>query len=116
MEQYAAKPSTVGILILDVKTFPETTKLAKALPDSAKIVCKAPPSYRLPAWCVDWAKSRHGKKLAPDAAEVTPVLISCVAAPAPSASATAASVQRAGRCSKIGVRRVLLVMRLLLGV
>src|SRR5262249_8985204 len=32
LEQYAAKPSPVGVLVLDVKTFPETTKLAKALP------------------------------------------------------------------------------------
>src|SRR5262245_19482808 len=30
LEQYATKPSAVGVLILDVKTFPETTKLAKA--------------------------------------------------------------------------------------
>jgi DNA polymerase-3 subunit delta len=73
LEQYAAKPSPVGVLILDVKTFPETTKLAKALPDAAKIVCKAPPAYKidaLVAWCVGWAKTRHGKKLAADAAEL----------------------------------------------
>jgi DNA polymerase-3 subunit delta len=73
LEQYATKPSPVGVLILDVKTFPENTKLAKALPDAAKIVCKAPPPYKLDAlaaWCVGWAKSRHGKKLAADAAEV----------------------------------------------
>jgi DNA polymerase-3 subunit delta len=73
LEQYAAKPSPVGVLILDVKTFPETTKLAKALPDAAKIVCKAPPAYKidaLAAWCVGWAKTRHGKKLAADAAEL----------------------------------------------
>jgi DNA polymerase-3 subunit delta len=75
LEQYAVKPSSAGILILDVKTFPETTKLAKALPDSAKIACKAPPPYRLPAWCVDWAKSRHGKKLANDAAELLVELV-----------------------------------------
>ena len=73
LEQYATKPSPVGVLILDVKTFPETTKLAKALPDAAKIVCKAPPAYKidaLAAWCVGWAKTRHGKKLAADAAEL----------------------------------------------
>jgi DNA polymerase-3 subunit delta len=73
LEQYATRPSPVGVLILDVKTFPETTKLAKALPDAAKIVCKAPPAYKieaLVAWCVGWAKSRHGKKLAADAAEL----------------------------------------------
>jgi DNA polymerase-3 subunit delta len=69
LEQYVAKPSSIGVLVLDVKAFPETTKLAKALPDAAKVVCKAPPPYKLPAWCVEWAKARHGKKLAADAAE-----------------------------------------------
>jgi DNA polymerase-3 subunit delta len=75
LEQYAAKPSPVGVLVLDVKTFPETTKLAKALPDAAKIACKAPPPYKLPAWCADWAKTRHGKKLPPDAAELLVELV-----------------------------------------
>jgi DNA polymerase-3 subunit delta len=69
LERYAAMPSPSGVLVLDVKAFPETTKLAKALPDAAKIGCKAPPPYKLPAWCVEWAKSHHGKKLAADAAE-----------------------------------------------
>ena len=68
LEKYAAAPSSVGVLILDVKSFPETTKLAKALPDAAKIVCKSP--AKLAAWCVGWAKSAHGKKLNPDAAEL----------------------------------------------
>ena len=73
LEAYAAKPSAVGVLILDVTTFPETTKLAKALPDAAKIVCKTPPAYKLydlQPWLVSWAKSAHKKKLAPDAAEL----------------------------------------------
>ena len=73
LEAYAAKPSAVGVLILDVTTFPETTKLAKALPDTAKIVCKTPPAYKLydlQPWLVSWAKSAHKKKLAPDAAEL----------------------------------------------
>jgi DNA polymerase-3 subunit delta len=69
LEQYVAKPSAVGVLILDVKSFPETTKLAKALPDAAKIVCKAPREDGLPAWCVGWAKSQYGKSLTRDAAE-----------------------------------------------
>src|SRR5437762_11089166 len=37
LEQYVTKPSAAGVLVLEVKTFPETTKLAKALPDAAKI-------------------------------------------------------------------------------
>lgn len=73
LETYAAKPSSVGVLVLDVKTFPETTKLAKALPDAAKIACKTPPAYKiyeLKPWLTEWAKTAHKKKLAPDAAEL----------------------------------------------
>lgn len=69
LERYVASPSKVGVLILDVKTFPENTKLAKALPDAAKLVCKAPFPEKLADWCVKWAKAGHGRKLARDAAE-----------------------------------------------
>ena len=70
LERYVAKPSPSNVLILDVKTFPETTKLAKALPDGAKVACKAPPPAKLAPWCVGWAKATHGKKLTPDAADL----------------------------------------------
>ncbi len=72
LEAYFAKPSSVGVLVLDVKTFPETTKLAKAIPDAAKIACKAPVAHKLHelhSWCVKWAQSAHKKKLAMNAAE-----------------------------------------------
>jgi DNA polymerase-3 subunit delta len=68
LEKYVADPSTVGVLILDVKTFPETTKLAKALPDAAKVACKAPRPQALPGWCSGWAKAEHRKRLGADAA------------------------------------------------
>jgi DNA polymerase-3 subunit delta len=68
LERYVAAPSKIGVLILDLKTFPETTKLAKALPDAAKVVCKAPPAYKLPEWCVGWARARLNAKLDLDAA------------------------------------------------
>ncbi len=70
LERYAANPSKVGVLVLETKTFPETTKLAKALPDGAKIACKAPKADRLLPWCVGWAKERHGKRLELNAAEL----------------------------------------------
>ncbi len=75
LEKYVAAPSKVGVLVLDVKTFPETTKLAKALPDAAKIACKGPPPYKLAEWCVSWSAAGHGKKLAPDAAELLVELV-----------------------------------------
>lgn len=72
LEAYAQKPSKAGVLVLDVKVFPETTKLAKALPAAAKIVCKGPPDYKAIEWATDWAtgwaKGQHGKALASDAA------------------------------------------------
>src|SRR5919109_3589376 len=42
LERYVQDPSKIGVLVLDVKSFPETTKLAKSLPDAAKIKCEAP--------------------------------------------------------------------------
>jgi DNA polymerase-3 subunit delta len=75
LEQYAGKPSGAGILVLEVSTFTETTRLARCLPDDAKIVCKAPPAFRLPAWCVGWAKVQHKRKLTSDAAELLVELV-----------------------------------------
>lgn len=75
LERYVQQPSTAGVLVLEAKAFPETTKLAKALPDAAKVVCKAPYVDKLPAWCVGWAKAAHKKKLAPDAAELLVELV-----------------------------------------
>ncbi len=69
LERYVAKPSSIGVLVLDVKTFPETTKLAKALPDGAKLVCKAPSTDRLKGWCTSWCKAQYEKPITADAAE-----------------------------------------------
>ncbi len=70
LEKYLPDPSAVGVLVLDVKSFPATTKLAKALPEDAHIVCKGPPDYRLALWCVDWCQTHYGKKLATPAAQM----------------------------------------------
>jgi DNA polymerase-3 subunit delta len=75
LEAYAAKPSSVGVLILDVKSFPDNTRLAKALPDAAKIACKAPYENTLPKWCVGWAKSMYAKRLTFEAAELLVALV-----------------------------------------
>ncbi len=75
LEGYLAKPSRVGVLILEVKTFPETTRLAKQLPDAAKLMCKPLSPYKLPEWCVKWAKTEHQKTLTNDAAAVLVELV-----------------------------------------
>jgi DNA polymerase III subunit delta len=75
LEKYVSKPSATGVLILDVKSWPANTRLAKLVPAEATLVCKAPPTYKLPDWCVQWAGSRHGKQLAAGAAKLLVDLI-----------------------------------------
>lgn len=75
LEKYVAEPSKVGVVVLDVKSFPATTKLAKALPEDANIVCKAPPDYRLPLWCVDWCQTMYDKKLSTPASQMLVELV-----------------------------------------
>lgn len=75
LETYAENPSATGVLVLDVKTWLATTKLAKKVPDSATMVCKAPSVYKLPAWCVDWTRERYCKTLPINAAELLVSLV-----------------------------------------
>ncbi len=69
LEKYVQQPSAVGVLVLEVTSWPATTKLAKLVPESATIVCKAPVTKRLPDWCVRWSE-KHGKQLAVPAARL----------------------------------------------
>ena len=57
LEQYVAEPAPHGILVLDVKSWPATTRLARAIPPHATLTCKSPPVARLPKWCASWAES-----------------------------------------------------------
>ncbi len=70
LEKYFAEPSKTGVLVLDVQSWPATTKLAKALPEPAALVCKAPSSQKLPEWCGEWCAAQHGKPLAAPAARL----------------------------------------------
>ncbi|VTR96702.1 DNA polymerase III subunit delta [Tuwongella immobilis] len=67
LEKLVASPGTSGVLVLEVRTWPATTKLAKQVPDAATIVCKAPTAQKLFGWCTDWCKSNYNKKLSPAA-------------------------------------------------
>src|SRR5205085_9202920 len=67
LEKYVAAPAKNGVLILDVKTWPSNTKLAKLVPEAATIVCKPARTPDLPRWATNRAKSAHGKKLDADA-------------------------------------------------
>jgi DNA polymerase-3 subunit delta len=70
LEKYVAAPAATGVLVLDVQTWTSTTKLAKLIPDSATITCKAPALQQLPEWCVSWCKTQHGKQLTVPAARL----------------------------------------------
>jgi DNA polymerase-3 subunit delta len=67
--------STNNVLLLDVKTWPANTRLAKLVAGTATIVCKAPASQRLPHWCTEWAASRYEKQITPQAAALLVDLI-----------------------------------------
>lgn len=70
LERYLQKPSQVGVLVVEVKSFPETTNLAKMLPDEAKISCKSPKDWELAGWCFKWARAKYQKSLDKNAAEL----------------------------------------------
>lgn len=70
LEKYFTQPSTTGVLVLDVQSWPANTKLAKMLPEAATIVCKAPEARKLPEWCVQWCAAQHGKPLSAPAARL----------------------------------------------
>jgi DNA polymerase-3 subunit delta len=70
LEKYFAEPSKTGVLVLDMRSWPANTKLAKLLPDPAVIVCKTPAAHKLPEWCVSWCAAQHGKPLSAPAARL----------------------------------------------
>jgi len=63
LEKYVAKPAATGTLVLDVKSWVSSTRLAKMVSNDATLVCKTPVGQRLGDWCVHHAQSRHGKTL-----------------------------------------------------
>jgi DNA polymerase-3 subunit delta len=69
LEKYVTKPVVTATLVLDVKSLPANTKLARLVDDAATIVCKAP-ANKLPEWCVRWAASQHHKGLTLPAARL----------------------------------------------
>ena len=56
-----------GVLVLDVKSWAATTRLAKMVDSAATIVCKTPEPYKLGPWCSQWAAAQYQKQLPPQA-------------------------------------------------
>jgi DNA polymerase-3 subunit delta len=71
LEDYVARPKSSGVLVLDVTSWPKTTRLYKAL-DSAglQVDCKTPEARSLVKWLVSWSQKRHAAKLDAGAAEM----------------------------------------------
>ncbi|MFO0947685.1 MAG: DNA polymerase III subunit delta [Planctomycetota bacterium] len=68
--KYVEGPSPTGVLLLEVKTWTATTKLAKAVELSGlAIEAKSPKDYLVPNWCVQWAKGRYDKTMAKPTAD-----------------------------------------------
>jgi DNA polymerase-3 subunit delta len=70
LEKYVAEPAATGVLVLEVKSWPSNTKLAKLVPENTTIQCKPPPTHDLPQWCAGWCAARYAKQLAGPAARL----------------------------------------------
>ncbi len=64
LEEYVSRPAPTGVLVLDVKSWPATTRLARLLSAAGSVECKSPKPAVLKGWCVRRARDRYGKKLA----------------------------------------------------
>jgi DNA polymerase-3 subunit delta len=76
LEGYVAKPGRSGILLLDVKSWPATTRLYKAIDANGLAVdCSSPVAAKLTRWLSDWAKQTHKVQLSHSAAEILVELV-----------------------------------------
>ncbi len=71
LEDYVARPSKAGALVLVVDAWPSNTRLAKAVAaQGLAIECKLPPPARVLKWLESWARSRYQARLERSAAEL----------------------------------------------
>jgi DNA polymerase-3 subunit delta len=70
LEDYVARPKAGGVLVLEVRSWPATTRLFKAVAAvGLQIECTAPPSAKLTRWVVSWGKTVHNVKVTLPVAE-----------------------------------------------
>jgi DNA polymerase-3 subunit delta len=71
LEKYLQKPSKNSVLVLDVKAWPKTTRLAKAVPKvGLEVECGPLSGNDLVRWIAETAKTAHGKSLTRDTANL----------------------------------------------
>ncbi|HEX2476456.1 MAG TPA: DNA polymerase III subunit delta [Lacipirellulaceae bacterium] len=70
LEEYVARPLQNAVLVLEVKTFPSNTKLAKAIGATGLAInCDAPNERQTKSWLIQRAKTVHGMRLEAAAAD-----------------------------------------------
>lgn len=71
LERHASKPGKAGVLVLDVKTWPKTTKLAKIVAKTGiDLECSELKGAELLNWLGETARDAYGKALDRDAASL----------------------------------------------
>jgi DNA polymerase-3 subunit delta len=71
LEAYLERPAKKGVLILDLKSFPSTTRLAKKVAAvGLPIECSELKAAGLVSWIIKSCKNRHGKKIDRAAAQL----------------------------------------------
>jgi len=76
LEDYVARPGRSGCLLLEVKSWPATTRLYKAVDaQGLAIDCSSPAGVKLTKWLGEWAKQTHKIQLSINAAEMLVELI-----------------------------------------
>jgi DNA polymerase III subunit delta len=76
LEDYVAKPSRSGVLVLDVDTLPSNTRLYKSIAVGGLLIdSNSPTPARLTKWLADWAKQHHNTVLSPSSADMLVELI-----------------------------------------
>jgi DNA polymerase-3 subunit delta len=71
LEDYVARPVSTAVLLLDVRTWPSNTKLAKAVAARGLTIdCAAPKERAIKTWLIQTAKAAHHVRLDAAAADV----------------------------------------------
>ena len=71
LEKYLDRPAKKSVLVLEVKSWPSNTRLAKKVAEiGLPIECASMKPAELTGWITGWCQSHHGKKLDRAAAQV----------------------------------------------
>ncbi|MBI4581000.1 MAG: DNA polymerase III subunit delta, partial [Planctomycetes bacterium] len=69
LEDYAAKPSPTGVLLIECKSMPGNTRLAKLIAKVGQVLKFEPmPAYKVPGWLATWCREAYGVQIDNNAA------------------------------------------------